>query len=42
LGKMLDKLIEAPTKEELDDDEYADELRESGISSNGRNSTTGY
>ncbi len=42
LGKMLDKLIEAPTKEELDDDEYADELRDSGISSNGRNRTTGY
>ena len=42
LGKMLDKLIEAPTKEELDDDEYRDELAESGYAFTGRNGTTGY
>lgn len=41
LGLMLDKIIEAPTKEEMEDDEYADELRESNYVS-GRNGTTGY
>ena len=42
LGTMLDKLIEAPTKEEIDDDAYRDELAESGNLSSGRNITTGY
>lgn len=42
LGMMLDKLIEAPTKEELDDDAYRDELYESGIGHAGRSRTTGY
>lgn len=42
LGLMLDKLIEAPTKEEIEDDLYADELAESGIGDVGRSRTTGY
>jgi predicted phage terminase large subunit-like protein len=42
VGMMLDKIIEAPTKEEIDDDAYRDELLESGIADGGRNTTTGY
>lgn len=42
LGKMLDKLIEAPTKEEIDDDAYRDELEQSGFTHGGRSSITGY
>jgi len=42
LGMMLDKLIEAPTIEEQEDYEYADELRESGSGYAGQSSTTGY
>ena len=42
LGLMLDKIIEAPTKAEEDEDEYADELRGSGYDGSGRNGTTGY
>ena len=41
LGLMLDKLIEAPTQEEMDDDAYRDEL-ESTNATIGRNGTTGY
>jgi predicted phage terminase large subunit-like protein len=42
LGLMLDKLIEAPTKEELDELEYLDELRESQPDSTGQSTITGY
>ena len=42
LGLMLDSLIEAPTIEEIDDDEYAAELRESGSGYDGQSTTTGY
>lgn len=42
LGLMLDKLIEAPTKEEIDDDEYRDEYEQSGNAYAGRSSHTGY
>ena len=42
LGLMLDSLIEAPTKEEIEDDSYRDDLRDSGYANAGRNSTTGY
>jgi predicted phage terminase large subunit-like protein len=42
LGMMLDKLIEAPTKEEIDDDEYRDELLDSGNAYAGRSRVTGY
>ena len=42
LGLLLDLLIEAPTREEEEDELYADELEASGHTSNGRNSYTGY
>lgn len=42
LGMMLDKIIEAPTKEELEDDAYNDEYRQSGLFGAGRSRTTGY
>jgi len=42
LGLMLDKLIEAPTKEEQEDDEYESEFRESGSGNGGQSATTGY
>jgi predicted phage terminase large subunit-like protein len=42
MGLMLDSLIEAPTNKELEDDEYYEQLRESGNYSNGRSAITGY
>jgi predicted phage terminase large subunit-like protein len=42
LGMMLDKLVEAPTQEEMDEDAYRDELYESGTHLTGRSSITGY
>jgi predicted phage terminase large subunit-like protein len=42
LGLMLDKLLEAPTKDEIKEEEYATEYRESGLFESGRNATTGY
>lgn len=42
LGMLLDIMIEAPTKEEIEEEEYNDELRSSGFNSTGRNRTTGY
>lgn len=42
LGLLLDKLIEAPTRIEEEEEEYADELRSSGFSLSGRSRTTGY
>ena len=42
LGMMLDKIIEAPTKEELDDDAYREDLSDSGLAYAGRNGVTGY
>lgn len=42
IGIMLDSLIEAPTREEMDEDEYYDTLHASGINYTGRNSVTGY
>ncbi len=42
LGLMLDKLIEAPTKEEEEELEYLEELEASGINNDGRSETTGY
>lgn len=41
LGMMLDSLVEAPTQEEFEEEEYLDELRQSEYAS-GRNATTGY
>jgi len=42
LGMMLDKLIEAPTQEEVDEDEYREALHEYGYDQKGRNAVTGY
>lgn len=42
IGIMLDSLIEAPTREEMEDEEYYDELNANGAISGGRNAWTGY
>lgn len=42
LGIMLDVLLEAPTQIELDDEEYEEELRNSGQRASSRNKVTGY
>jgi predicted phage terminase large subunit-like protein len=42
LGMLLDVIIEAPTKEETEDELYADEYRSSGLSTTGRSRHTGY
>jgi len=42
LGLVLNRMVEAPTKEEIDEDEYEDLMRESGHTQQGRNKTTGY
>lgn len=42
IGLMLDYLVEAPTEEEMAEDEYIEELEESGSLYDGRNTVTGY
>lgn len=42
LGLMLDKIIEAPSNKELEDEEYERELNESELADAGRSSITGY
>lgn len=42
LGLIIDKLIEAPTEKEKSDEEYEQELLESGINLQGRSEVTGY
>ena len=42
LGMMLDKLIEAPTRAEEEEEEYRDALHEFGYDHQGRSATTGY
>ena len=42
LGMLLDKVVEAPTVKELENEEYMDELRESTLSDAGRNEWCGY
>lgn len=42
MGLLLDKMIEAPTDEEVEDEEYELELAESGNQHNGRSRITGY
>jgi predicted phage terminase large subunit-like protein len=42
IGIMLDSLIEAPTREEQDDEIYFEELNKSGSTQTGRSSWTGY
>lgn len=41
IGVMLDSLVEAPTQEEIEEEEYLDELTESDYGS-GRSAITGY
>jgi predicted phage terminase large subunit-like protein len=41
-GLYLNSLIEAPTKEEIIDEEYESELRDSGLYQFGRSPITGY
>jgi phage terminase large subunit-like protein len=42
LGLMLDKLIEAPTLAEQDEEDYNDDVRRSNSGEYGRSPTTGY
>lgn len=42
LGLMLDSIIEAPTKEVMEEEAYQDEYESSGLVEEGRNETTGY
>ena len=42
LGQMVDKMVEAPTIQELRDSQYDDEYRQSGLSESGRSLVTGY
>ena len=42
LGLMLDVIVEAPTKEELEEEAYQDEYETSGLSMEGQSSITGY
>lgn len=42
LGLMLDILIEAPSKQEAEEEEYLHELAEAGLDSDGRSEYTGY
>jgi predicted phage terminase large subunit-like protein len=42
LGLILDKMVEGPTQSEVEEEEYADELRESDQYGSGRSTTTGY
>lgn len=42
LGIMLDKLVEAPTQEELISEEYDREYKQSGLFDAGRSAITGY
>lgn len=42
LGLLLDRMIEAPTQQEQEEDDYLDELTHSGLAHGGRNRITGY
>jgi predicted phage terminase large subunit-like protein len=42
LGLMLDVVVEAPTKDELEDEAYAEEYQASGLADKGRSEITGY
>lgn len=42
IGMMLDSLIEAPTQQEVEEEEYEYELQSSGYSESGRSEYTGY
>jgi len=42
LGLLLDKIVAAPTREEIDEEEYDSEYNESGLAYAGRSIVTGY
>lgn len=42
LGLMIDKIVDAPTKEEIEDDEYEHDKEESGLNELGRSTISGY
>lgn len=42
LGLMIDRLVDAPTKEELEDEEYEHDKEESGLNEQGRSQISGY
>lgn len=42
LGLMLDSLVQAPTPQEIEDEEYNDELQQSGYGKSGASAVTGY
>jgi len=42
LGLLLDKMIEAPTREAIEEEEYEEELAESDLNEGGRSEFTGY
>lgn len=42
LGLLIDKIIEAPTNEEAEEDRYYEDLRENGDHQQGRSEITGY
>jgi len=42
IGMMLDSLIEAPTQQEVEEEEYEYELQSGGFSESGRSEYTGY
>lgn len=42
LGLLLDKIIESPTAEEEEEEEYQDELKKTGFGLSGRSRLTGY
>lgn len=41
-GILIDMMTEAPTQQEIEDEEYEHEKQESGLNDEGRNQTTGY
>lgn len=42
LGLLLNTLVEAPTQQDIEEDEYLMELEESGLNLHGRSAITGY
>lgn len=42
MGTLLDKMIEAPTQEDIEEEEFLNEFRASGLSVSGRSAITGY
>lgn len=42
LGLMIDRIVDAPTREEIDEDEYEQDRRESELDEIGRSVVTGY